>query len=83
MPKELAYVEGSTVLYNAANPKGLRMKDVIHRNGFNTGLYGPGANGIVIYQARILPGAEGELKSESWLYHLEGTLKNQVSIELV
>ncbi|MBR1814859.1 MAG: hypothetical protein IJ773_13780 [Lachnospiraceae bacterium] len=82
LPEKLAYVEGSTVLWNGANPNGLRMKDFITKNGFNTGLYGPHANGIVTYQARIMPGAEGDLITTSYLYHKEGMLKNQVIIQV-
>ena len=80
LPKELIYMEGSTVLRNSSNPEGLVMKDVIHRNGFNTGLYGPGANAIVTYRVLIPEEARGEYVTSSYLYHNEGALRNDVTL---
>ncbi len=33
------------------------MKDIIHKNGFNTGLYGSRANAIITYQAKFVSGS--------------------------
>lgn len=56
-PEGMELIPGTTVLRNGANPNGLKMKDIIHKNGFNTGLYGPHANAILTYQARFVSGS--------------------------
>lgn len=73
-PPGMELVPGTTVLTNGAHPDGLRMKDIIHQGGFNTGLYGPHANAIITYQARFTSGSgtaviEGHVAHDSGQYH--------------
>jgi hypothetical protein len=56
-PEGMELVPGTTVLRNGAHPDGLKMKDIIHKNGFNTGLYGSRANAIITYQAKFVSGS--------------------------
>ncbi len=55
-PEGMELIPGTTVLTNGANPDGLKMKDIIDQNGFNTGLYGPGASATITYKARFTSG---------------------------
>ena len=53
-PACLELISGSIMLINNANPDGIKMNDSIDKNGFNTGLYGPGAFATITYKARII-----------------------------
>lgn len=53
LPQGVSLVPGSTFLINQANPKGLKMVDLIGQNGFNTGLYGEGASAILTYKVKL------------------------------
>ena len=52
---------GTTVMTNNANPNGLKMKDIINQNGFNTGLYGPGATCTITYRAKFTVGSGSKI----------------------
>ncbi len=50
----LELIPGTTVLVSNARPDGLKMKDIIDKNGFNTGLYGKGATACITYKAKVV-----------------------------
>lgn len=52
LPDGLSYVEGSTMIFNTAHPKGVTLSDkIIHDNGINIGDYAPGANAWIYFNA--------------------------------
>lgn len=53
LPAGVTLVPGTTVLTNNANPNGLKMKDIIGQNGFNTGLYGPNYGATITYKVKV------------------------------
>jgi uncharacterized repeat protein (TIGR01451 family) len=54
MPAFVTYVPGSTKLKNSANPNGVNItNDNITKGGIDVGNYTPGANGHVLFQAKI------------------------------
>jgi len=65
LPKGVTLVPGTTKLVNSANPKGLTMKDIIGQNGFNTGLYVPGAKATITYQVKVNDDAVADKKCNS------------------
>ena len=56
-PDGMELVPGTTIMTNNANPNGLKMKDIIDKNGFNTGLYGPRAFCTITYKAKFTKGS--------------------------
>lgn len=55
-PEGMELIPDTTVMTNGANPDGLKMNDIIDKDGFNTGLYGPGAKCTIVYKARFTSG---------------------------
>ncbi len=53
MPAGVTLINGTTKLINAANPNGVKMVDLIGKNGFKTGTYGPGATAVLTYQVKV------------------------------
>ena len=53
LPAGVTLIENTTVLTNATNPNGVTMANTIGLNGFNTGLYGPGATATLIYKVKV------------------------------
>jgi uncharacterized repeat protein (TIGR01451 family) len=53
LPHGLAFIPGSTRLYNNADPAGSYIVDGITTTGINIGLYGPGAEATITYRVRI------------------------------
>lgn len=53
MPTGVSLVPDTTKLVNISNPSGVSMANTIDGNGFNIGLYGPGATAVVTYQAKV------------------------------
>ncbi len=53
LPAGVTLVPGTTYLVNGANPNGLKMKDIIGQNGFNTGLYEPTTSATITYQVKV------------------------------
>ncbi len=53
LPAGVTLINGTTTLVNNANPNGLKMKDIIGQNGFNTGLYGAGATATITYKVKL------------------------------
>jgi hypothetical protein len=70
-PDGLELIPGTTVLRNNANPDGVLMKDLIHKNGFNTGTYGPHSNAVITYQAKFTSGS-GKMKIGGQIAHDSG-----------
>lgn len=82
----LSLVPGSTYLYNNANPDGLLMVDVLDKNGFNTGLYGPGTYAEILYRVKIQDNLTteqaGKLTSIVFVDHDHGEISAGISIHL-
>ena len=53
LPAGVTLVPGSTLLINNANPNGVTMVDTIGQEGFQTGLYGPGAKATLTYKVKV------------------------------
>ncbi len=53
LPEGVTLVPGTTKLVDNANPDGKILADVINSDGFNLGLFGPGASATLTYQAKI------------------------------
>ena len=53
LPSGVTLVNGTTYLTNNANPNGIKMKDIIGANGFNTGLYGKNTTATITYQVKL------------------------------
>ena len=54
LPKNMSYVKGSTVLYNATNPNGIARDDTITTTGVNIGGYAPEGDGYVRFSVKIV-----------------------------
>ncbi len=65
LPSGVTLVSGTTKLVNSANPKGIKMKDIIGQNGFNTGLYGPGATATLTYKVKVNSNIVDNLKCKA------------------
>lgn len=52
-PTGLSLVTGSTYLYNNTHPNGELLTDLIDKNGYNTGLYGPNTKATLTYKAKV------------------------------
>lgn len=75
MPPELTLVAGTTTMTNHAHPDGQMLHgDGIARNGYNTGLYGPGAFGTIEYET-VVPHTSRPLNlhTQSGVYHDGGS----------
>jgi hypothetical protein len=70
-PDGLELIPGTTVLRNGAHPDGILMKDLIHKNGFNTGTYLPHSNAIITYHAKFTSGS-GKMKIGGQVAHDSG-----------
>ncbi|MDR3297771.1 MAG: DUF11 domain-containing protein [Candidatus Nomurabacteria bacterium] len=70
-PTGLSLVPGSTYLYNDEHPDGELLTDLIDKNGYNTGLYGPKTKATITYKAKITKDA---LSSESCTANLVNTM---------
>lgn len=57
LPVGLTLVPGTTYLYNAEHPNGELLTDLIDKNGYNTGLYGPGTSATITYRAKVAANA--------------------------
>lgn len=54
LPKGLTYVEGSTKVYNANNPNGVKVSDnIVSDTGINIGDYGAGANAWIYFSVTV------------------------------
>ena len=53
LPKGVTLVPGTTLLVNNANPNGVVMTDTIGQEGFQTGIYGPGAKATLTYKVKV------------------------------
>jgi uncharacterized repeat protein (TIGR01451 family) len=53
LPAGMTYVAGSTKLYNANNPSGLKTSDNVTTGGINIGAYGAKSNAVVVFQAQV------------------------------
>jgi uncharacterized repeat protein (TIGR01451 family) len=53
LPKGVTLVPGTTKLVDNANPDGKILADVINTDGFNLGLFGPGASATLTYQVKL------------------------------
>jgi len=65
LPTGVTLVPGTTTLVNGANPNGLKMKDIIGQNGFNTGLYGPRSTATITYKVKVNADAVAKAKCNS------------------
>ena len=65
LPTGVTLINGTTKLVNSANPNGLTMKDIIGKNGFNTGLYGKGATATITYKVKVNDNAVAKAKCNS------------------
>lgn len=55
LPTNLAYLPGTTILYNSNHPEGSTIsEDNIARNGLNIGSYSPEANAYVRFSAKVV-----------------------------
>jgi len=52
-PKGITLVPGSTYLYSTLHPDGELMSDLIDKNGYNLGLFGPDTWAMLEYKAKI------------------------------
>jgi len=52
-PSGMSLVPGSTYLYSPLYPGGERLSDLIDKNGYNLGLFGPRTSATLVYKARI------------------------------
>ena len=64
-------VPGTTVMTNSAHPNGVTMKDVIHKNGINSGTCLPTGRNEITYQAKFVSGS-GRLKIGGHVAHDSG-----------
>ena len=53
LPAGVTLIPGTTLLVNNANPNGVTMVDTIGQEGFQTGLYGPGAKATLTYKVKV------------------------------
>ena len=54
LPNGMTYVKGSTMVYNANNPKGVTVSDnIVTNSGINIGDYAPGANAWIYFSATV------------------------------
>lgn len=53
LPKDMTYVQGSTILGNSANPNGVKTSDTVTTTGLNIGTYKPGSNAWIIFSAKV------------------------------
>jgi conserved repeat domain len=53
LPKNISYVAGTTVIYNAKNPNGLKLSDNLTTTGVNIGDYTAGSNAIIRFTAKV------------------------------
>jgi uncharacterized repeat protein (TIGR01451 family) len=53
LPSNMKYVAGTTVLYNATNPKGIARDDTIITTGVNIGGYAVNGDGYVVFTAEV------------------------------
>ncbi|MFV0485146.1 MAG: DUF11 domain-containing protein [Candidatus Saccharimonadales bacterium] len=70
-PTGLSLVPGTTYLYNNEHPDGELLTDLIDKNGYNTGLYGPNTQATLIYKAKI---TEDATKTEDCTASLVNTM---------
>ena len=54
LPENMKYIEGTTVLYNASNPKGIARDDTITTTGVNIGGYAVKGDGYVMFTAEVV-----------------------------
>ncbi|MBR0431388.1 DUF11 domain-containing protein [Candidatus Saccharibacteria bacterium] len=54
LPKNMEYVKGTTMLYNATNPKGIARDDTITTTGVNIGGYAVKGDGYVVFSAKVV-----------------------------
>lgn len=83
LPEGINYVDGTTVLYNGSHRDGLKMKDLIHRNGFNTGEYWPRANAIILYEVQVVEDAAGDYLTKSFCDCNQGEVVSGVTIRVI
>jgi len=55
-PDGMELIPSTTVLTNIPNPNGIKLKDIIDKNGINTGLYGPRTSCTIVYHAKFTGG---------------------------
>jgi uncharacterized repeat protein (TIGR01451 family) len=53
LPKGVSYVNGTTSLFNGANPKGIKVSDNVTKVGINIGNYSTGAAAYVKFTAKV------------------------------
>lgn len=70
----LSLVPNTTYLYNICNPDGVLMPNVLDKNGFKVGTYGPGATAEILYQVRVDNNLKVgvELCSKAFVYYCDG-----------
>lgn len=73
LPKGVTLVPGTTKLVDNANPDGKILADVINTDGFNLGLFGPGASATLTYQVKVNDNLYDE-------FDCEITLENLISV---
>ncbi len=54
LPTNMEYVKGSTILYNASNPKGIARDDTITTTGVYVGGYANNGDAYVVFAAKIV-----------------------------
>ena len=54
LPKNMDYIAGTTMLYNATNPTGIARDDTITTTGVNIGGYAVNGDGYVRFSARVV-----------------------------
>jgi uncharacterized repeat protein (TIGR01451 family) len=54
LPKNMKYLTGTTMLYNATNPNGIKRDDTITTTGVNIGGYAPNGDGYVRFSAQVV-----------------------------
>ena len=54
LPENMKYIEGTTVLYNATNPKGIARDDTVATAGVNIGGYAVNGDGYVVFTAEVV-----------------------------
>ena len=73
LPEGVTLVPGTTKLVDNANPDGKILADVINTDGFNLGLFGPGASATLTYQVKL----DENLYDQ---FECENTLENKISV---
>lgn len=84
LPEGMSLVKGTTYLYDNAHPDGVQLQDdLIASNGYDTGLYGPGAGARLVYKAKVDDNANcGGLTNTASVNHDNGELSDGATVRV-